>query len=541
MIKHEMDLFELKAEIDKLTKRISILEAEKEQLEENQKLDSYLLNVLMDNISDAIYFKNERSEFIRISQALANRFGLDSSDQSIGKTDFDFFSQQHAQQAYDDEKQLMEKDSELVNIEEMETWPDRPEDWVSTTKMCLKDQNDRIIGTFGISRDITLRKKMEFALKASERKYKDLYDNAPVGYHEIDLEGNIIRVNLTEAKILGYDVDEMIGRSMMDFLPARFKKKARREIIKKITHKNSSRSTEWKYVCKNGREIHVSQMYRPCFNEQNEIIGGLVTIQDITEKKNALEKFRKTARELKKTAEQLKRSNADLEQFAYIASHDLQEPLRMVTSYLQLIAKKYHNQLDSQADDFISFAVDGARRMQVLINDLLIYSRVDTKGRKFVLSDFNKVIEIVKKNLKIAIEESGALIESDKLPVLSADQGQMVQLFQNLICNAIKFRGENPPYIKISSKKQDDNKWCFSVSDNGIGIDNAYADRIFMIFQRLHLRSEYPGTGIGLSVCKKIVERHEGKIWMVSGEDGGTTFHFCLPDKGLNKNKHSSG
>ncbi|MBN2534044.1 MAG: PAS domain S-box protein [Spirochaetales bacterium] len=527
---------QLKAELERLRKRLSELEEEKRKLKDTFSLDSYLLNVLMDNIPDAIYFKNEKSEFTSVSTALAKRFGLVSSEEVIGKTDFDFFSIEHAQQAYNDEQHLMETGTDLVNIEEVETWPDKPTNWVSTTKMCIRDKKGKIIGTFGISRDITLQKKIENALKTSEAKYKDLYDNAPIGYHEIDLEGKIVRVNQTEAKLLGYRVDEMIGKSIMDFLPPKYKKKAKKEIISKLHYTGSLRSTEWKYICKNGKEIDVSLTYRPCYDHGNKPIGAFITVQDISDKKRAQEKLRRTARELKKTAIKLKRSNADLEQFAYIASHDLQEPLRMVSCYLQLIAKRYKDKLDSTADDFINFAVDGAERMQGLINDLLVYSRVDTKGKAFELTDFNQVLDIVKTNLKVTIEESSAEIISGKMPAVMADRGQMEQVFQNLICNAIKFRQDTPPVIDISAKLHED-KWLFAVKDNGIGIDPIYADRIFKIFQRLHLKNEYPGTGIGLSVCKKIIERHDGKIWMEARKEGGTIFYFTIPNKNPEKKR----
>ncbi|WP_436235274.1 sensor histidine kinase [Paenibacillus sp. LjRoot153] len=235
--------------------------------------------------------------------------------------------------------------------------------------------------------------------------------------------------------------------------------------------------------------------------------------------------------ELKQQKEDLAGSNAELEQFAYVASHDLQEPLRMVASYVQLLAKRYQGKLDQDADDFIHYAVDGAQRMQNLINDLLAFSRVGTKGKELKSVDFEVVLQHVLTNLQHAIQESDALITHDPMPTLLADSTQMVQLLQNLIGNAIKFRDANrAPVIHIGIKQQGKER-LFSVRDNGIGFDLKYRDRIFLIFQRLHNKTKYQGTGIGLSICKKIVERHGGKIWVESEAGQSTTFYFTLQDR----------
>jgi len=239
---------------------------------------------------------------------------------------------------------------------------------------------------------------------------------------------------------------------------------------------------------------------------------------------------------LEETVAELRRSNSDLQQFAYVASHDLQEPLRMIASYTQLLAKRYKGKLDSDADDFIGYAVEGASRMQTLINDLLAYSRVTTQGKVFERVDCNQILEDVLSNLRLAIEENRAVVTHDALPVVTADGGQLSQLFQNLIGNAIKFHGEEPPRVHVSVELRN-NEWQFSVLDNGIGVDPQYAERIFVIFQRLHNREEYPGTGIGLAVCKKIVERHGGRIWVQSPIGRGSIFYFTLPAAGQNRHE----
>jgi light-regulated signal transduction histidine kinase (bacteriophytochrome) len=241
----------------------------------------------------------------------------------------------------------------------------------------------------------------------------------------------------------------------------------------------------------------------------------------------ALAKFRAEEAVLK-TAEELRRSNEDLGQFAYVASHDLQEPLRMVTGFVQLLQKKYGSRLDADADQFIAYAVDGATRMQTLINDLLAYSRVGTRGGEPAPTDVGAVLREALGNLHASIAETAAEITQGELPIVPADGTQLTQLFQNLIGNALKFRGNAPPKIHVDASRQGDH-WLFSVRDNGIGIDPEFRDRIFLIFQRLHTRQKYPGTGIGLAVCKKIVDRHGGRIWVESQPGQGATFYFTIP------------
>jgi len=238
----------------------------------------------------------------------------------------------------------------------------------------------------------------------------------------------------------------------------------------------------------------------------------------------------KTMDELKRTSSELQSSNAELQQFAYVASHDLTEPLRMIASYLELLNLHAKKKLDAEELEFIGYAVDGARRMQALIQDLLAYARVDTRARAMAPTDCENALATAVANLKVAIKESQAVVEHEPLPVVDGDEVQLTQVFQNLIGNAIKFRGAAPPKIHVGARR-DGNRWIFHVRDNGIGIDAKNFERIFVLFQRLHTRQEYPGTGMGLAICKKIIERHGGRIWVESKPGEGTTFFFTIPAK----------
>jgi PAS domain S-box-containing protein len=280
---------------------------------------------------------------------------------------------------------------------------------------------------------------------------------------------------------------------------------------------------EFRVVRTDGQVLWLLARQKVFADDAGKAVRMLVALTDITDRKAA-------ERELREAHDELARSNAELEQFAYVASHDLQEPLRMVASYTQLLGKRYGDRLEGDAKEFMAYIVDGAARMKQLIEDLLTYSRVGTRGREFRQVKLQAVLERARINLRAAMEESGAELTRDPLPEVEADDSQLAQLLQNLIGNAIKFRGKAAPRIHVSSIEKDD-EFEIAVKDNGIGIEPQYFERIFMVFQRLHDKGQYPGTGIGLAICKKVVDRHGGRIWLHSTPGAGSSFHFTLPKK----------
>lgn len=362
------------------------------------------------------------------------------------------------------------------------------------------------------------RKQAEEALRESEDRYRDLVEYSQYLICTHDLRGQILSVNQEAARLLGYNKTDLVGKNIRELLAPRFENEFK-TYLDTIQKSRVAKGTM--QIRTAAGEYRIWEYHNTLRTEgvTSPIVRGIA--HDVTERKGV-------EKALREKTEELARSNEDLEQFAYVASHDLQEPLRTVTSYVQLLAKRYKGKLDAEADEFIGFAVEGAIRMWNLVNDLLTYSRVGMQGSELEPADSDAVLAESVKDLKVAIEENEALVTHDPLPNVMADRSQLGQLFRNLIGNAIKFRGSEPPRVHISSSRNG-NGWTFSVSDNGIGIAPEYSERIFVIFQRLHSREEYAGTGIGLAVCKKIVERHGGRIWVKSDVGKGTVFYFILP------------
>jgi PAS domain S-box-containing protein len=388
----------------------------------------------------------------------------------------------------------------------------------------MHGEGGAITGVIGVAHDITERHKAEQALEISERRVRLIIENANDAYVAMDREGLIVDWNPQAERTFGWSREEAIGRSLADtIIPERMRERHLDGLVRYLHTGEGpvlNRRIEMPALHRDGREFPVELTISTMRVEDNVIFSAF--IHDISDRVRAKE-------ELERTADELRRSNAELEQFAYIASHDLQEPLRMVASYTQLLERRYAAQLDQTAREFIAYAVDGARRMQQFITGLLRYSRVGTEPRVLEEVNLREVFEAAIANLRMMIEETGAAVEAHDLPLVRGDPRQLTQLFQNLIGNALKFRKpDQPPRVEVRAEPDGD-FWRLSVRDNGIGLDPKFAGRVFVIFQRLHTRDEYEGTGLGLAICKKIVERHGGRIWVESKEGEGATFFFTLP------------
>ena len=363
---------------------------------------------------------------------------------------------------------------------------------------------------------ITKSEAMTGEIKQSKELFRILFHRSPIGTYIVE-NGYFRLVNRQLAYILGYEEDELMGKPSLSFVLAEDRDAVRENAVRMLKG-GCSVGYEFRVINKQAKIKWVMETVVPiCYRRKRATLGNLI---DVTERKQMEERLQQITAEMQ-------RSNTELEQFAYVISHDLQEPLRMISSYTQLLAKRYGKKLDDDADEFIGYTVDGAKRMQMLLHDLLEYSRVGTRGKPFTPVNCEHVVKQAMANLKIAIEECNASVNYDTLPTVMGDEGQLVQLFQNLIGNAIKFRREEAPQVHISAQRRN-NIITFTVKDNGIGIDSQHSQSIFEIFRRLHTREEYPGTGMGLAICKKIVERHGGHISVQSQPGQGSIFYFSI-------------
>jgi PAS domain S-box-containing protein len=478
-----------------------------------------LLASIVDSSDDAIVGKTLDGIIVSWNRGAQKIYGY-SADEVKGKSISILTPPDHSNEI----PQLLERIREGQRIEHYETLRMRKDGkkiCASLTISPIKDAAGKIIGASTIAWDITEQKRIEIALRESEARFRSITQSASDAIISADSDDNIISWNKGAQTIFGYTEEEALGKSVTMIIPERYRD-AHKKGLERVNSTGETRiigkTVEMVGMRKDGGEFPLELSLSTWKIGIRRLYSGI--IRDITERKQADEK-------LKQTLAELERSNKDLEQFAYAASHDLQEPLRTVSNFSQLLGRRYKGELDAKADQFIGFIVDGATRMQEMIDNLLIYSRVSTRAKPFEPTDFKTVFDQALTNVKMAIEESGALVIHDPLPTVMADASQMVQLFQNLLSNAIKFRKEKPR-ITVSAAQRG-NEWLFSVKDNGIGIAPEFMENIFKMFQREHASAEYPGTGVGLAICKKIVDRHGGRIWVESEQGKGSTFYFTIP------------
>jgi hypothetical protein len=543
------------------------------------ELEKANLEALFDSAQEAIVMTENDGRILRINEEFTRLFGYTGAE-AAGRYVDDLVA---PQQDHDEARDLTRRvaRSERISLEAIRYHKDGTPIPVSILGAPVV-VNGQQVGVFGIYRDITDRKAAEAALKGKTEQQERLLQTARYLTESLEVKEVLTRIATGAREIIKaqgcalylFEDDSKMLTPMVAIDPEYEKEimstpldidgsltgkaiRARRALIFNDPQATLSGTQIPGTPVEEEERIIVAPLIvddkvlgamcldrmRVPFTEEDLALAETFATYAATALKNAqtydelqkeVRQRRRMEKKLKRIMAELKRSNDELQQFAYVASHDLQEPLRMVASYVQLLARRYKGKLDSDADEFIDYAVDGATRMQGLINDLLAYSRVGTRGRPFEMTDLTGIFDRAVANLQAAVVETRARIDHDPLPAMMIDRVQFTQLFQNLIGNAIKFHGDQSPRIHVGARKKGE-EYIISVSDNGIGIDPEYAERIFMIFQRLHNRTEYQGTGIGLAICKKIVERHGGRIWVESKPGQGATFSFSIPSKGGQK------
>jgi PAS domain S-box-containing protein len=491
---------------------------ERRQAEIKLELSEQKYRELVEVQQELIVRVDIEGRFNFVNEAYCRKFGINRDD-LIGKKSFKPL-------VYPDDLPVT-----LMKMKELESPPYRVKieqrayttdglRWIEWDDTAIMDHSGMIVEIQGVGRDIHERKQAEEALRESEERFRNLADSMPQIVWTANPDGSVDYYNnrVTELEGISRNSDgswkwvPVLHEDDIQPTVEAWNKSFNSGEYYEITHRVKTRNGKYKWL--------LSRAY-PIKNSEGGIIKWYGTATDINEQKE-------TEKALELALLELKRSNKELEQFAYTASHDLQEPIRMIRSYAQLLDLKNKKTMNKPSREYLKFIMEGASRMQQLINDLLIYSRVSTTRKYFEDVDCALILKDVLEDLKFRIQEENAVIEAGSMPVVKGDRTQLRQLFQNLIQNAVKFRCENNPEIKITSIK-DNGSWLFSVTDNGIGIDPKFHERIFVIFQRLNPREKYPGTGVGLAICKKIVESHGGRIYVKSEVNKGATFYFTIP------------
>src|SRR6266850_2041916 len=470
-------------------------------------------------------------KFIRVNRRLCEILGYPEHE-LIGMTgrqishpdDLEVINQQRAK--------LYAGEIDHVRVEKRYLRKDGSTVWVAFSMVVERDAGGKPMYEIAIFDDITERKRAEEAVRESEERFRSLTQLSSDWYWEQDAEFGMKFMSRRMGERTGLDAAAYIGRKRWDQPALNLTQADWAAHRAQLERHEPFRDFEMERQNPDGGTRWISVSGEPIFDGKGRFTGYRGVGSDITERKQAEAELKRAHNDLAQKADELQRSNAELEQFAYVASHDLQEPLRMVSSYTQLLKRRYNDKLQGDAQEFMHYIVDGAARMKQLIEDLLAYSRVGTRDKNFKPVDAESPLKRALINLRAAIQDSGATVTQDRLPAVHCDEVQLAQLFQNLIGNALKFRRTDAaPAVHVGAAEHG-MEWEFTVRDNGIGIEPQYFERIFMVFQRLHNKGEYPGTGIGLAIVKKVVERHGGRIWVQSQPGAGTTFHFTMPKQG---------
>lgn len=520
------DCFILPGKKSTFAKRV----AEARQIWEDKQLwkaDSELLQqdiqLIWNTIPVLISYITREHTFAKVNRKFLEVTGKEEKN-VIGKSCFEVFPTQAAGYLKDDIEVMMTGQQKHNIIETINT--SKGIQWIKTDKIPWRDKNGCIVGVIAYSFDITDVKSAEEAFKKSDSMLRQVLNTTPNPIFVKDKLGKYVLVNQAMANLYGLTTEQMVGEteeSLANSLPGLDQETLLKRAFddgQTIQSKrmNHDREELFKKADGNIKWLKTTTVPLPMGYGQLCLLGVSV---DLTERKNSEILMEKQAKALHLT-------NAELKQFAYVAAHDLQEPLRMVASYVQLLAKRYRNQLDAEANEYINYAVEGAIRIHNLINDLLEYSQLNSHQNSFAATDCNQIVQKVVHKKSNLIEQTQAQVICNELPTIHADSRQMERLFDSLLDNSLKFSNGRPPEIKISSHSNE-TAWIFSVKDNGIGFDMQFVDKIFSIFQKLKPKAVSPGTGIGLSISKKIVESHGGEIWAESSPGNGATFYFSIP------------
>jgi len=494
------------------------------------------LRALIDNLPDGVYIKNTAGRKTLANPAdYSKNLRCQTEAEAIGKSDFDFFPKDIAEKFWADDQKVI-AGQPVINREEYLFDEAGRKRWLLTSKLPLRDQDGNIVGLIGIGRDITKLKKAEEALARERLLLRTLIDNLPDCIYAKDTAGRKTLANPADLKNLRCQTEaEAIGKSDFDLFPKDIAEKFWADDQKVIAGQPVINREEYLFD-EAGRKRWLLTSKLPLRDQDGKIVGLIGLGRDITEQKRAEDALRSSEAKLRRSAVQLERSNRELQDFAYVASHDLQEPLRKIVVFGERLKEKNTDKFDSESLDFLDRMQKATGRMQTLINDLLSFSRVTTKAQPFTPVNLAEVAAGVVEDLEGRIELVKGRVELGTLPVIEAEPLQMRQLLQNLIGNALKFRRpEEPPVVKVEAQILPDpdtpeKKLCrLTVSDNCIGFDEKYLDRIFNVFQRLHTRNEYEGTGMGLAIVKKIALYHGGDITAKSKPGEGSTFILTVP------------